>query len=219
MLPQPRRRWAFFPRSVVSDHDNPAAHLYRAMASQIAALDDEARFYEQRVNPWLRNMLQHEGARSLLTFRDRHPDVQYVTYDRKWGQELADWLNLVLATADIAVVDPAAPDEIVRWVGELTRPHLQTFLLDPYGELQDKASQLEQLTLYRGVCVATRGEPGIDVSDEQYLIPFGPAVPEPGSNGNAARHIEQTAAHIVQQMVEAVDETLARQEDHSPDAM
>lgn len=187
------------------------------MASQIAALDDEARFYEQRVNPWMQNMLQHEGAQALLSFRDRHPEVQYVTYDRRSGQELADWLNLVLATADIAVVDPAAPEEIVRWVGELTRPHLQTFLFDPYGDLRDEERRFEQLTMYRGVCIATRDEPGIELSGEQYLIPFGPAFPAPGSNGDATRHIERTAAHIIQRMIEAVDETLASQEGQSPE--
>lgn len=179
-------------------------------------MDDEARFYEERVNPWLTSMLKSEGAQPLLSFRDKHPEVEYVTYDPRSGQELADWLSLVLATADIAVVDPRAPERIVRWVGELTRPHLQTFLLDVYGELGQQSIDYEEISYYRGVCVGGGDPEQVTVSEDQYLIRFGPALPGPHANGHSAQHIEETAARLVDQVASAVDETLINEREERP---
>jgi hypothetical protein len=207
VLQQPRRRWAFFPRSVISDHENPSAHLYRAMARVVSERDDEARFYEERANPWLRNMLLAEGATAFRTFQHRHPHVTYVTYEPRTGHRLAEWLGLALGTVDIVVVDSAAPETIVRWIGELTRPKLQTFLLDPDGHLIQSQSVPEFVQFYGGLCVTTPVADTLDESTQSKTITFGPSLPTPGTNGSASRHIDETAEQLVSQLISTVDET------------
>ena len=218
MLPQPRRRWAFFPRSVISDQENPSAHLYRSMARQIAAIEDEARFYEERVNPWLKNMLVQQGARAFRTFQERHPEVTYVTYEPRSGHRLAEWISLALATVDIVVVDSAAPPTIVQWIGELTRPHLHTFLIDPDSRLVTQTDDPSFVAWYRGLCTSDPDVDRIPISPSQYLITFGPALPALGQNGNATTHIDATAASLVDQLVGAVEETLRNDAGDTPRA-
>jgi hypothetical protein len=208
VLSQPRRRWAFFPRSVISDHENPSAHLYRAMAKHVAQLDDEARFYEERANPWLRGMLSAQGAEAFRSFPDRHPEVTYVTYERRTGHQLAEWLSLALATVDIVVVDTQAPKTIVEWIGELTRPQLHTFLFDPDGTLPQLTEPPEFMQWYRGVCTSSQETEHLALAAHQYLIPFGPGLPKLGHNGSATKHVDTTAEHLVVQMAKAVDQTL-----------
>lgn len=216
MLPQPRRRWACFPGSVISDYENPAAHLYRAMARHIVGLQDEVRFYEERANPWLRKMLLNDGAEAFRTFQQRHSDVSYVTYELRTGAELADWINRVLATIDLVVVDRFAPPEIVRFAGELTRPRLQTFLLDTSGHTEavfDEVGNIEQFT---GICVAdTGGNVRLPSASDQSVIRFGPVDSESISNGDAATHIDRTAENLVSRIAIAADETLVGNRDSS----
>lgn len=207
MLQQPRRRWAFFPRSVISDHDNPSAHLYRAMARVVSELDDEARFYEERANPWLRNMLLAEGAETFRTFQDRHPHVTYVTYEPRTGHRLAEWLGLALGTVDIAVVDAAAPETIVQWIGELTRPRLQTFLLDPDGHLVQNQSVPEFVKFYDALCLTSPVADTLCEPLQSKAITFGPTLPLVGSNGDATRHIDKTAELLVSKIIRTVDVT------------
>jgi hypothetical protein len=211
VLPQPRRHWAFFPRSVISDHENPSAHLYRAMARKVASLDDEARFYEERANPWLRNMLVQQGASAFRTFQDRYPEVSYITYEPRSGHQLAEWLSLALATVDIVVVDSEAPRTIVQWIGELTRPQLHTFLLDPDGSLAAQNDTPHFVAWYRGICTSNAKSSTIEVTASQYLISFGPGLPSPGQNGSATKHIDSTAENLISQVVSAVDETMSGQ--------
>jgi hypothetical protein len=208
VLPQPRRRWAFFPRSVISDHENPSAHLYRAMARKVAQLEDEARFYEERANPWLRSMLASKGAAEFRSFPDRHPEVTYVTYERRTGHRLAEWLSLALATVDIVVVDTEAPETIVQWIGELTRPKLHTFLFDPDGALPHLTDPPEFTHWYRGICTSSQEIGKLSLASYQHLIEFGPGLPKLGHNGSAMKHVDATAEHLVAQMVKAVDQSL-----------
>jgi hypothetical protein len=219
VLPQPRRRWAFFPRSVISDHENPSAHLYRAMARYIAQLDDEARFYEERANPWLRNMLTHQGADAFRTFPERHPEVSYVTYEPRTGHQLAEWLSLALATVDIVVVDTEAPPTIVQWIGELTRPQLHTFLFDSDGALPTLNEPPEYAQWYRGVCTSSQETGQVTLAAHQYLIEFGPGLPKLGQNGSATKHVDATAEHLISEMIKTVDQTLTSEADgiHSND--
>jgi hypothetical protein len=205
VLPQPRRRWALFPRSVISDHENPTAHLYRAMARHIVSINDEARFYEERANPWLRSMLVHQGASALRSFQDRFPEVDYVTYEPRTGHRLAEWLSLALATVDLVVVDPEAPPTIVQWIGELTRPHLHTFLLDPEGDLTRAEKVPEFVEFYRALCTSLPATESLELRADQYLITFGPGLPSPRQNGSAERHIDATAATLVERLADAVD--------------
>jgi hypothetical protein len=212
VLPQPRRRWAFFPNSIVSDFENQGAHLYRAIAKQIALIDDEARFYEERANPWLRNMLLNRGASSLLAFQQLYPHIDYTTYDPRSGADLADWLTRVLATVDIVVIDSMAPPEITRWIGELTRPHLHTFLSDIHGRIPRETDAIERIEFYTGICFsAASGDSNVTAPrPDQYLIPIEAATPAAGSraNGDAQQHIDRAAISLVNEIIRAVDETL-----------
>jgi hypothetical protein len=209
VLPQPRRRWAFFPGSVLSDFENPPALLYREMARCIVDLGDEARFYEERGNPWLRNMLTQRGARGFLDFQHHHPAVDYVTFDPRTGADLADWLTRVLATVDIVLVDAVAPRDIARWVAELTRPHLQTFVVDPGERHPSIVATLQNVSQFTGVCVRDAGQSPLVIGKEphQVMIEFGPFATEPGQNGDATRNLTRTASTLVDRIANVVDET------------
>jgi hypothetical protein len=178
------------------------------MARSIAGINDEARFYEERANPWLRNMLLERGAAGFRSFQERFPEITYVTYEPRQGHQLAEWITLVLATVDIVVVDSAVSSDIRRWIGELTRPQLHTFLVNPEGNLSLSREVAEEMNLYRGICVNRAGDEPVELLPSQYLISFGPAMPEPGQNGSPQRHVETTAENLVQQIVHAVDETM-----------
>lgn len=182
------------------------------MARKVASLEDEARFYEERANPWLRAMLKTQGASAFRTFQDRHPEVTYVTYEPRTGHRLAEWISLALATVDVVVVDSAAPSIIVQWIGELTRPHLHTFLLDPDSRLVEESRDPDYLPWYRGICTTGPDAERISPAEQQYLITFGPDLPQLGQNGSATKHVDATAEHLVNQLVDTVDATLANQD-------
>jgi hypothetical protein len=123
-------RWVIFTTSVVSDHDNPGAHLYRALGRILYHQRHDAIFFEQRGNRWLRESLLVRGASPLRAFREKHQLVEYRTYELRTGAEHVEWLTRVLSTADVTLVDREAPTPVVEWVGQLTRAHLQTYLID-----------------------------------------------------------------------------------------
>jgi hypothetical protein len=187
------------------------------MARQIALLEDEARFYEERANPWLRGMLTQQGATAFRTFPERHPEVSYITYEPRTGHQLAEWLSLALATVDIVVVDTSAPETIVQWIGELTRPHLHTFLFDPEGELATKVEQPPYVQWFRGICTSSEVADTLSISSRQSLITFGPGLQEIGQNGNATNHIDSTAEQLINRVVRVVDESLERETEDTPD--
>jgi hypothetical protein len=216
VLPQPRRRWALFPRSVISDFENPSAHLYRAMARQIATLNDEARFYEERANPWLRGMLKNEGSSGFRRFQETHPEVTYVTYEPREGHRLAEWLSLALATVDIVIVDSAITPTLIQWIGELTRPQLHTFLFDPDKRAASLDLEAQRVSWYSGICTVEASAADLSIRNEQHLITFGPTLPGLGSNGNAFTEVDATARSLVEDVVEAVDTELSsNSESHS----
>jgi hypothetical protein len=203
---------------VLSDYENPPATLYRAMATRIRDIGDEARFYEERGNPWLRNLLTQRGAREFLEFQREHPAIDYVTFEPRTGQDLADWLTRVLATVDIVLVDPAAPRDIVRWIGELTRPNLHTFLIDPGERHPSIVSAVPNVERFSGVCVRVVAESAL-VSDQrssQLVIEYGPASPDIPENGRVEAHLQRTASALVARITEAFDRSVSNDPAEGP---
>jgi hypothetical protein len=188
------------------------------MARVVNQRDDEARFYEERANPWLRTMLLNDGATSLRSFQERHPEITYVTYEPRSGHRLAEWLSLALATVDIVVVDSAAPETIVKWIGELTRPKLQTFLFDPDGQLLGDETVPEFAQWYRAVCVTTPLAESIDTSAVSQMITIGPELPMLGQNGHATRHVDATAEQLVDKLILTTDEALLQSTSENSDS-
>jgi len=128
--PLPRWRWVLFVRSVLSDVENPGCSVLRAFGETLVAAGQEVLFLEERGNPAVVALLRQQGARALTTFAHDHPQLRYHTYERRFGADLVEWLGRTLATADIAVVELGVDATLAGWVGTLTRPHLQTYLLD-----------------------------------------------------------------------------------------
>ena len=125
-----RLRWAIFTNSVVSAMENPDAHLWRTLGRLLKQGGHEATFFEPRGNDAVRALLQHAGSGALSDFRGRHPDIEYRTHEPRRGADLVEWMTRTLATADVALMTANASDDLIGWLGKLTRPHLQTFLVD-----------------------------------------------------------------------------------------
>ncbi|HET9015249.1 MAG TPA: hypothetical protein VFN57_06615 [Thermomicrobiaceae bacterium] len=201
MLAQPPRRWTVFTRSVVSAVGNPDAYLFRALGDALAAAGYDALFFEDRANPAAVELLRVRGARALDDLRARHPSLHYRTVQPRGGLELAEWLGGVLATADIAIVQHDAPAELARAVGRLTRPHLQTFLLDsglgvPLDESAVAERHPERLS---GVFVgrANAADAYAAIVSPDRLHRFGPPEVDDGPLDDGAPGIVATADELV----------------------
>jgi hypothetical protein len=157
----------------VSALDNPGAHLYRALGTHLAAGRFDVTFFEERANHWLRDLLLTEGAAGLRAFRDEFPEIEYRTYELRSGPDLVEWLTRVLSTADVALVDRLVPEPIVKWVGQLTRYHLQTFLVD-LGAGNPISDRLrEALASYSAVCTVHEERAAIyrdTVADDRIIL-------------------------------------------------
>lgn len=125
-----RLRWAIFTKSVVSAVNNPEALLWRSLATRLRHAGHQAIFYEPRGNESVRLLLRRDGSQGLKDFRTRFPDVEYRTFESRRGADLVEWMTRMLATVDVAMIPANADSDLVRWLGQLTRHHLQTFLLD-----------------------------------------------------------------------------------------
>jgi hypothetical protein len=126
-----RLRWAIFTVSVVSSVDNPSAHLWRTFGRRLQQRANVATFFETRGNRAVQALLRRERAGGLNAFRERFSDIHYQTVEPRTGFALAEWLNRMLSTVDIALVDRDASPELIAALSEFSRPFLQTFLIDP----------------------------------------------------------------------------------------
>ncbi len=173
-----RLRWAIFTTSVVSAIDNPDALLWRALGTRLHQMGHQAIFYEPRGNEALRALLLRSGASALLQFRASFPDIEYRTFETRTGADLVEWMTRTLATADVALIQAGSSPDLVTWLGELTRPHLQTFYIDAgWSERKregDRAAQ--QLTGFTSVVVgeAQRADEPVEFASGVRVLSFGP---------------------------------------------
>lgn len=126
----PRLRWVIFVRSIVAVDEHPPALVFRLLARSLARHQQEAVLLEERANPLTVAALRSHGAAVLRELATAWPDVRYQTVEQRTGADLVEWLGRTLATADLALVELGVREELAYWVGQLTRPHLKTFLLD-----------------------------------------------------------------------------------------
>jgi len=153
-----RWRWVIFVRSVLSTVENPGGQLFRALGRALVRRGQEVLFLEERGNPAVRALLRQRGAAGLVELRNDWPELAYQTYERRAGADLVEWLSRTLATADVALVELGVAPELVYWVGELTRPHLRTYLLDLMPDASSLAPHREYIdpARYSGiVCTST----------------------------------------------------------------
>lgn len=153
-----RLRWIIFTASVLSTEDNPDAHLWRALGGRLSQLGHHATFYEQRGNAPLRALLQHSGSRALTEFRARHPEIAYRTHEQRRGADLVEWMTRTLATADVALAQATANPDLIGWLGKLTRPHLQTFMVDTGWNDPERLASLPVDTLESLTAILLGGE-------------------------------------------------------------
>lgn len=130
----PRFRWVIFVRSLVAAQEHPPAQMFRFLGRYLLQHNQEVVFLEQRANPLTVRALRQRGAAALQELTRDWPDLRYHTVELRYGADLSEWLGRTLATADSALVELGVQPELAYWVGQLTRPHLQTFLLDLWPE-------------------------------------------------------------------------------------
>jgi hypothetical protein len=155
-----RWRWVIFVRSVLSTVENPGGPLFRALGRELVRRGQEVLFLEERGNPAVLALLRQRGAAGMAELREGWPELAYQTYERRFGADLVEWLGRRLATADVALVELGVEPDLAYWVGELTRPHLRTYLLDLMPDAPSLALLRERLdpSRYSGViCSAAAG--------------------------------------------------------------
>lgn len=155
-----RWRWVIFVRSVLSTVENPGGPLFRALGRELVRRGQEVLFLEERGNPAVLALLRQRGAAGMAELREGWPELAYQTYERRFGADLVEWLGRRLATADVALVELGVDPDLAYWVGELTRPHLRTYLLDLTPNAPSLALLRERLdpSRYSGViCSADAG--------------------------------------------------------------
>jgi len=218
MKTEGRLRWAIFTNSVVSAVENPDAHLWRALGRVLRRDRHEATFYEPRGNDAVRALLQRSGSGALSEFRGQHPDIEYRTLEPRRGAELVEWMTRTLATADVALVPVNASGEIINWLGKLTRPHLQTFVVDTgwNGPAADRAELGKHLTGFSAIALGDKdlAETYSQIASGAAIINFGPL---PSPNVSQSEALDAAAKRLIEGVVAArVDTSSDRKAPLSP---
>ena len=204
MRTEGRLRWAIFTNSVVSDVDNPDAHLWRALGRLLRRHGHVATFFEPRGNDAVRALLRRSGSQALSEFRDRHPDIEYRTLEPRRGADLVDWMSRTLATADVALISASASDDLIGWLGKFTRPHLQTFVVDTgwngspanRSELGERIADFSAIALGHQQLEDTYRQTAPDVP----IVQFGPLSLPDGLNDD---EIEVACQRLMDEVVTA----------------
>ncbi|MCS7051622.1 MAG: hypothetical protein NZL87_08420 [Thermomicrobium sp.] len=126
----PRIRWVIFVRSLVASAEHPLTRTFRLLGRSLVHHGQDALFLEERGNPLTVEAFRRRGAAALRELATAWPELRYQTVEPRTGRELVEWLGRTLATADLALVELGVDEQLVQWVGQLTRPHLQTVLVD-----------------------------------------------------------------------------------------
>ncbi len=152
----PRFRWVVFVRSLVAVDEHPPAQTFRFLGRFLAQRQQELVFLEERGNPLTVRALRRRGAAALRELATHWPELRYHTFEPRHGADLVEWLGRTLATADLALVELGVSEELTYWVGQLTRPHLQTFLVDlsPFApELDPVRRRLDPASFTAVLCL------------------------------------------------------------------
>jgi hypothetical protein len=151
----PRFRWVVFVRSLVAAEEHPPTQVFRLLGRFLAQHNQEAVFLEERGNPLTVTALRCRGAGAYRELSADWPELRYHTVERRFGADLVEWLGRTLATADIALVELGIDEELTRWVGQLTRPHLHTILVDLIPDdplLEQLRSRIDPATFTAVIC-------------------------------------------------------------------
>ena len=84
-MTQQHLRVVVFSPSIVSDVDNPQAGDVRALCQALVDLGCDVTHLEVRGNPWLRALLETQGAEPLRTFNRDYPLIRYRMYSLPSG--------------------------------------------------------------------------------------------------------------------------------------
>ncbi len=126
----PRFHWVLFVRSLVAVEEHPPAQVFRLLGRFLAQHGQEAIFLEERGNPLTVQALRRRGVAALRELATAWPELRYHTVEHRSGAHLVEWLGRTLATADLALVELGVDENLAYWVGQLTRPHFHTILVD-----------------------------------------------------------------------------------------
>lgn len=132
-----RLRLVVFSESIISDTTNPWAITVRAICQAFADAGHDVTHLEARGNFALYELLMMHGAEPLRWFNERYPLIRYRQYELASGWERVVWFGREIATADVVVAYPGAPQAIMEEVAAITSPRIVAFWPGATGEEGD----------------------------------------------------------------------------------
>ncbi len=176
--------------------------VFRQLGRLLAQHNQEVLFLEERGNPLTVAALRRHGAAAFRQLAMDWPELRYHTVERRFGADLVEWLGRTLATADIALVELGTDEELTRWVGQLTRPHLHTVLVDllpDAAELARLRQRIEPESFTAVVCHAANLHAYRGRTSARRIVTVEGSPPE-----IAARLAEGTIAAVLQEAQEVI---------------
>lgn len=158
-------RITFFPASAIGHVNYPEAILVRGLASGLHARGHDIRIVEERRNPVLTQTLQKEGATISRHVYEAHPELVIHSYTGRTGARLLEWVSRELSLVDVGVAVHGLPDEVARWIANLTHPTLiRTYLT--YSPIDLTNDLIQSLEIDRLDNVFAPGQPAAAVDWE-----------------------------------------------------
>lgn len=114
----------FFPASALGYVDYPEGLFTRGLAAGLLARGHDARIVEERKNPVMTRTLKAEGASAARRLYNEFPELLVHGYEPRTGSRLMEWLSRELSMIDVAVAVDGLPEEVARWIANLSHPTL-----------------------------------------------------------------------------------------------
>lgn len=92
-------------------------------------LGHEVRSVEERKNSAIARTLTAAGSGPLRAFYEGFPNLQYSTFEPRRAGSLLEWVTRELAMIDVAIAVDGVPEELCRWLANVTKPGLRRVYL------------------------------------------------------------------------------------------
>lgn len=152
----------FFPASALGYVDYPEGLFTRGLAAGLLALGHDVRIVEERKNAVMTRTLKADGAAAARRLYEEFPELLVHSYEPRTGGRLLEWLSRELSLIDVAVAVDGLPDEVARWIANLTHPTLTRLYLTFKPQLLD-AETVARLELDKYDRILGTGEPAAPI--------------------------------------------------------
>lgn len=183
----------FFAGSVVGYIDHPEALLTRGLAHGLALRGNDIRIVEERQNEILKRTLLEVGAEPSRHFHQHFGNLQYHTFEPRTGAPLLEWVTRELALIDVGVAVDGAGQELVRWLGNVTREGLIRAFLTYAPEALTEA-RVAELEIEKYDVVIAPSKPQADVPWTQLPPAIAPPDDDPALRATVPDEIQETLA-------------------------